>query len=125
MSTWQGEEFPQYHGGLGDQARAQALPVPGAYQEPLAPMGRPGTYQQVQGRSAAVAVLASLLVPGLGSMLNDEVGKGILILACYVVAVITCFFLIGFVLAPAVWIWGMVAANTDAHAWNRAHGMLS
>ena len=35
------------------------------------------------------------------------------------------FFLVGFIAAPAVWIWGMVAANNDAHKWNRAHGILS
>jgi TM2 domain-containing membrane protein YozV len=125
MSTWQGEEAAQYQAGLGEQARAQALPVPQDYQQPVPPMGQHAAYQQVQGRSAAVAVIASLFIPGLGSMLNERVGKGILILACYAVAWITCVVLIGFVLAPAVWIWGMVAANNDAHAWNRAHGILS
>jgi hypothetical protein len=54
-------------------------------------------------------------------MLNEKAGKGIGILACYVVAFILVFFLVGFI-AAAVWIWGMVAANNDAHKWNRAHG---
>ena len=58
-------------------------------------------------------------------MFNEKVGKGIGILACYVVAVILCAVLVGFIAAPAVWIWGMVAANNDAHKWNRAHGILS
>jgi hypothetical protein len=53
-------------------------------------------------------------------MLNEKVGTGIGILACYVVAVILCAVVVGFMAAPAVWIWGMVAANNDAHKWNRA-----
>ena len=129
MSTWPGEESAQYQTGPSEQAQGQAqpqpLPVPQGYQQPVQPMGQPAVYQHVQGRSAAVAVIASLFIPGLGSMLNEKVGKGILILACYIVAWVTTIVLIGFVLAPAVWIWGMVAANNDAHAWNRAHGILS
>jgi len=48
-----------------------------------------------------------------------------MILACYVAAFILVFFLVGLIAAPAVWIWGMVAANNDAHKWNRAHGIMS
>jgi TM2 domain-containing membrane protein YozV len=72
-----------------------------------------------------LAVVASFFIPGLGSMLNEKVGKGIVILAAYIVSVVLIFFLVGFIAAPAVWIWGMVAANNDAHKWNRAHGILS
>jgi TM2 domain-containing membrane protein YozV len=100
-------------------------PPPLVYPQPPYGQGRPQQWQHVQGRSAAAAVIASLFIPGLGSMLNEKAGKGILILACYIVALVSCMFLIGFILAPAVWIWGMVAANSDAHKWNRAHGILS
>ncbi len=58
-------------------------------------------------------------------MLNEKVGKGIGILACYIVSFILVIFLVGLIAAPAVWIWGMVAANNDAHKWNRTHGILS
>ena len=94
--------------------------------EHAAPAVRPNFQPMtVQPHSAGLAVAASFFVPGLGSMLNERVGKGVLIVCCYAVAWISCLFLIGFVLAPAVWIWGMVAANNDAHSWNRAHGILS
>jgi len=82
-------------------------------------------YHQVQPHSAALAVVASFFIPGLGSMLNDKVGKGIGILILSILAWVSVIFLIGFVLGPAVWIWGMVAANNDARRWNRAHGILS
>jgi TM2 domain-containing membrane protein YozV len=113
--------------------QAQGLPVP--YQQPQAqgwpapPMqqayGQGLAYQQVQPHSAGLAVVASFFIPGLGSMLNEQVGKGIGILAAYIVSVILVFFLVGIIAAPAVWIWGMVAANNDAHKWNRAHGIMS
>jgi TM2 domain-containing membrane protein YozV len=79
----------------------------------------------IQPHSAELAVVASFFIPGLGSMLNKKAGKGVLILACYIVAWISTIVLVGFILAPAVWIWGMVSAHGDAHRWNRAHGIIS
>lgn len=58
-------------------------------------------------------------------MLNEKVGKGIGILACYLVALASCLVLVGCILAPAGWIWGMVAANGDVKRWNNAHGIVS
>jgi TM2 domain-containing membrane protein YozV len=79
----------------------------------------------VQPRSAALAVIASFFIPGLGSMINNRVGKGLLILGCQILACALCLVAIGFVLSPAVWIWGMIAANNDVRAWNRRHGIMS
>jgi TM2 domain-containing membrane protein YozV len=130
MTTQPPDDYARYQAGpTSEQAQYQARPeqqgLSAQQPYPPAPYGQPQQFIHVQGRSAAVAVIASLFIPGLGSMLNEKVAKGILILACYIVAVVTIFFFIGFILAPAVWIWGMVAANNDAHAWNRAHGILS
>jgi TM2 domain-containing membrane protein YozV len=82
-------------------------------------------YQRVQPHSAALAVVASFFIPGLGSKLNEKVGKGIGILVAYIAALALILLLVGLVAAPAVWIWGMVAGNNDAHRWNRAHGIMS
>ncbi len=127
MSTWPGDEASQYGITPGGQHQAQWLPAPAEQAYPAVPpaYGQPMAYHQVQPHSAALAVVASFFIPGLGSMLNEQVGKGVLILCCYFVAVISCFILIGFIAAPAVWIWGMVAANNDVHQWNRAHGIMS
>ncbi len=124
MSNPPGDEAAQYQTRPNEQLQADALP---AVPPPPPPpgYGQPMVYQQVQAHSAALGVIASFFVPGLGSMLNEKVGKGIGILVSYIVAVALCLVLVGFVLAPAVWIWGMVAANNDAHGWNRAHGILS
>lgn len=127
MSTWPGDEAAQYQVRPEEQPQAQALPVPAEQAYPVVPpaQGQAMAYHQIQPHSTALAVVASFFIPGLGSMLNEKVGKGIGILACYVVSVILVFFLIGFIAVPAVWIWGMVAANNDANQWNRAHGILS
>lgn len=127
MSTWSGDEAAQYKTPPAEQPDGNALPMSSeqAY-PPVPPAQTQGmVYHQVQPHSAPLAVVASFFIPGLGSMLNEKVGKGIGILACYVVSVILVFFVIGFIAAPAVWIWGMVAANNDAHSWNRAHGIMS
>jgi len=127
MSTTPGEEAAQSQASPYAQPYAQNLPIPAQqYYPPMQPAnGQSMAYHHVQPHSAGLAVVASFFIPGLGSMLNEKVGKGIGILAAYVVAVILIFFLIGFLATPAVWIWGMVAANNDAHKWNRAHGILS
>jgi TM2 domain-containing membrane protein YozV len=127
MSTWPGNEAARHRARPGKEAEAPALPVAAeqAYPAVVAAQGQEMVYHQVQPHSAGLAVVASFFIPGLGSMLNEKVSKGVWILVGYVVSVALCFLLIGFVLAPAVWIYGMVAANNDAHQWNRAHGILS
>jgi TM2 domain-containing membrane protein YozV len=135
MSTWSGDDAARQQERPQEQAYGQPLPVPAEQALPVpAEQARPAVpaaheqamaYHQVQPHSAALAVVASFFIPGLGSMLNEKVGKGIGILAAYVVSVVLIFVVIGFIAAPAVWIWGMVAANNDAHKWNRAHGIMS
>lgn len=129
MSAWPGDEAAQYRMRPEEYPppQVQALPAPAAVAHPAVPEGQQqvAAYHQVQPHSAALAVVASFFVPGLGSMLNEKVGKGVGILAAYVVSVVLIFILIGIITAPAVWIWGMVAANNDANRWNRAHGVMS
>jgi TM2 domain-containing membrane protein YozV len=128
MSTWPGDDAAQYRARPEEQPEAEALPVPAEQAYPAVPAAYGqgmAYYHQVQPHSAALAVVASFFVPGLGSMLNEKVGKGVWILVGYFVSIVLCFVLIGFLLAPAMWIYGMVAANNDANKWNRAHGILS
>jgi TM2 domain-containing membrane protein YozV len=127
MNMTPGDEAAQYQSATFGQEQAQAMPLAAPQQYPPVPppYGQGLALQQVQPHSTGLAVVASLFVPGLGSMINDKVGKGIGILAAYIAAVALVFVVIGFVAAPAVWIWGMVAASNDARAWNRAHGIMS
>jgi TM2 domain-containing membrane protein YozV len=72
-----------------------------------------------------VALIASFFIPGLGSLINGNAGMGIAIFAAYCVAWVLCLVFIGFVLLPAVWVWGMIDAYQGAKNWNTAHGIIS
>jgi TM2 domain-containing membrane protein YozV len=99
----------------------QLAHLPAQAAQPYAPYA----YHTVKPHSPALAVVASFFFPGLGSMLNDKVGNGVAILLAYLVSCLLALVLIGFILAPAAWIWGMVACGVDANRWNRAHGIRS
>lgn len=79
----------------------------------------------VQPKNAAISLLASFFIPGLGTMINGNGGKGALILILYFVAFLFTFILIGLPFLVGIWIWGLVDAYQSAQNWNRAHGIVS
>ena len=110
-----------------------AYPQPGGYPQPYAPVPYgsppyPGYSPYGYGvapKSPALALLASFFIPGLGSMLNGEVGKGIGILVGYLVSAVLTIVIVGFVGLAIFWIWGMVDGYQGARAWNARHGIVS
>src|SRR6184192_4256797 len=76
-------------------------------------------------KNPAVSLIVSFFLPGVGSMINGDTNRGILILALYLVSALAIIVLIGIPFAIGIWIWGMVDAYQGAQAWNRAHGILS
>ncbi|MEP6817300.1 MAG: DUF2510 domain-containing protein [Marmoricola sp.] len=88
---------------------------------------RPGLtpFVQVAPKSPGIALLASFFIPGLGSMINGEVGKGAAILLGYFLSWVLTLILIGFFGVLGFWIWGMVDGYTGAQKWNARHGILS
>jgi TM2 domain-containing membrane protein YozV len=104
----------QRYGGHGGPAQ---VPPPGFW---------PPAYPNVQPKNPAVAVVASLLLPGLGSMLSGNPGIGLLILVLWVISLFFwLIFLVGVPFTAAFWIWGMIQAHSDAVRWNRNHGIIS
>jgi TM2 domain-containing membrane protein YozV len=79
----------------------------------------------VAPKSPAVSLLASFFIPGLGSMLNGDVGKGVGILVGYFLCLFTFSLIVPLLVAVGLWVWGMVDAYQGAQAWNRRHGILS
>lgn len=79
----------------------------------------------VAPKSPAVSVLLSIFIPGLGSMVNDNVGVGVAILVLNIIGWILAILLIGVPLVIGAWIWGLVDAYQSAQRWNRAHGIIS
>ena len=79
----------------------------------------------VAPKNPAVSLIVSFFIPGVGSMINGDVGVGIGILVLFIVGIATTIFFVGFFLILGAWIWGMVDAYQGAQRWNRAHGILS
>ncbi len=76
-------------------------------------------------KSPALALLISFFVPGVGTMLNGEVGKGIFILVGYLMGFMLSIVLVGIPILIGFWVWGMADAYTGAQRWNAARGILS
>ena len=98
-------------------------PPPGYYAQPPMPYGRPP--MMVAPKSPGLALLASLFIPGLGSMINGEAGKGIGILVGYLVSMLLVLVAIGIFGVIGFWVWGMVDAYQGARKWNLRHGIIS
>jgi TM2 domain-containing membrane protein YozV len=125
------------------QPPASAPPPPPSYQPPASapapppsfqpPASAPPPQQQFQApvggystglssKNPAISLLISFIVPGVGTIINGETGKGIAILVGYIVSLFLIIVLIGILLAPAVWIYGMYDAYQGAKKFNIAHG---
>ncbi|GAA1882229.1 hypothetical protein GCM10009814_10390 [Lapillicoccus jejuensis] len=70
-------------------------------------------------------LLASFFLPGLGSMLNGDTRRGVLILVSYLLSCVLTLVVIGIVGVFGFWVWGMVDAYQGAQRWNARHGILS
>lgn len=85
--------------------------------------GQNGEPIRVKPHSVWQAVILSIFVPGTGSIINDRPGKGVLIMCCYVAAiVIEALERVPFLIVAA-WSWGVAAAYIDARRWNRVRGI--
>jgi TM2 domain-containing membrane protein YozV len=69
-------------------------------------------------KDPAIAVVLSFLVCGLGQIYNGQYAKGFVLIVCYAVAWWLTIILIGFLIAPILWISGMVDAYQSAKRIN-------
>ena len=128
-----------YGQGVPPQQGQQAFGTPDhPYQQPYqqAQPYQPQPYQQiqpyqqpypvaVQPKNPGLALLVSFFIPGLGSILNNDVSKGVLILVGYVICAALSWLIVPIIGMVGLWIWGMVDAYQGANAWNRRHGFLT
>lgn len=128
-----GEVWTAHVAGSPDPGVAGAAwpcsPAPPMYPT-TAPYGGAPSYGypppvSVAAKSPAVSLLISFFLPGVGSMVNGDVGRGVFILIGYLVSCVLIVLLIGLVLVPAFWVWGLVDAYQGARRWNARHGILS
>jgi TM2 domain-containing membrane protein YozV len=74
-------------------------------------------------RGPLAAMVASFFVPGLGTMLNGEIVRGLGILSGFVTS---CFLVLELIGVPGVigfWVWGLVDAYRSTGRWNRRRGL--
>ena len=76
-------------------------------------------------KNPALGLLISFFIPGLGSMVNGSVSRGVIILVGYFISLLFALILIGIPFAIGFWIWGMADGYLSAQRWNQAHGILS
>jgi hypothetical protein len=81
-------------------------------------------FQATVPRNPVPGIIASLFVPGLGSIINGSPILGGTILTLFVVCLLMGAF--GLVLViPVIWLWGLIDAAYAARRWNKRHGMTS
>lgn len=114
---------PETAPALEQRADAQGADAAGAAHAPDE-SARPAQLQVVP-KNPAVALIVSVFLPGVGSMISGQTSIGTLILISYIVGWILTLFIVGFIVVPAVWIWGLVHAYQSAQRWNRDHGFVS
>ncbi len=81
--------------------------------------------QAVLPKNPALGVILSFFIPGVGSMVNGDATRGVIILVIYMVGWVLALFLIGIPILIGAWIWGLVDGYLSAQRWNLAHGIVS
>jgi TM2 domain-containing membrane protein YozV len=80
---------------------------------------------QVVPKNPAVALIVSVFLPGVGSIISGQPTVGTVILVSYALGWVLTLFLVGFVIVPAAWVFGLVHAYQSAQRWNQDHGFTS
>jgi TM2 domain-containing membrane protein YozV len=92
-----------------------AAPAAPSYRQPLAPgygqpMGAPYGYSDKSKTAAGLLqLLLSLIgIPGVGRLYTGHLGLGLGQLLGMIVGYMLLIFLVGFLIVPMIWIWGVV-----------------
>jgi len=86
---------------------------------------QPPTVMTVAPKNPAVHLLVSVFFPGVGTMMNGRVGKGLAILVGYFVCWLLFLLVFPLLIAFGIWVYGLVDAYQGAKKWNLAHGIIS
>ncbi|MFN3602258.1 MAG: hypothetical protein ACK4UY_12820 [Dietzia sp.] len=96
----------------------------------MQPYGSPGhgaihPYAPNYGASRkepALSLVLSFFLPGLGTLINGQTGKGIGIMAGYFLGMLLSVVLIGIPIMLGFWVWGMIDGYSGAKAHNFRNG---
>lgn len=73
-------------------------------------------------KEPALSLILSFVLPGLGTIINGQGGKGIGIMLGYFMGALLSMILIGLPIMFGFWVWGMVDAYSGAKEHNARHG---
>ena len=115
--------------GFWPQPQPHSAVPAGFYQRPpgAPPVGGPFAtpYGYVAPKNPGLSLLASFFVPGLGSIINGDVARGIVIMVGYLVSWLLVILVVGLFGVFGFWVWGLVDAYQGARLWNARHGIVS
>jgi TM2 domain-containing membrane protein YozV len=69
-------------------------------------------------KNPGLAAVLSFFIVGLGQIYNGQIGKGLILLVFYIISLVLCLVLIGFILVPILWIYGIYDAYKTAEKIN-------
>ena len=69
-------------------------------------------------KNPGLAAVLSFLIVGLGQIYNGQIGKGIVLIICYVISILLVFIVIGIPLLVILWIYGIYDAYNTAKKIN-------
>ncbi|MBC9985424.1 zinc ribbon domain-containing protein [Haloferax sp. AS1] len=109
-----GEAFCRDCGAVID-ARAEICPECGVRQrDPPKSSVDSALDDLFEGGNPFIAAVLSAVFPGLGQLYNRELERGLVFAVGFIVATASVMVLIGFLLAPAVWLYAVYDAYTRA-----------
>lgn len=93
--------------------------------QPYAPYPPGSPYapaQRAPRKDPALMLVLSFFLPGLGTIVNGQGGKGVGIMLGYFLGALLSIILIGLPIMFGFWVWGMVDAYSGAKEHNARHG---
>jgi len=70
-------------------------------------------------KNPGIAAVLSFFATGLGQIYNGQLGKGLLLIVAGVLAFLSMFIFIGWIIFPVLWIWNIYDAYKTAERINR------
>ena len=71
-----------------------------------------------------LAIILSVILPGLGQIYLGLDRKGAIFLIAYVVSAILILFLIGFLLCTVIWIWALIDTIISTNSINKGEEVV-
>ena len=74
-------------------------------------------------KNPGVAAVLSFFICGLGQIYNGQIFKGIVVIICYALSWALTYVLIGWLIVPVLWIWGIYDAYKNAERINKSYNI--